>query len=591
MDPSSNPSNIKQYRAFSLNPPRKRSSVLQSQSPDELARNYILSKMNHKIRNLSNDNPQTNPSQSIVDVLNSHDKDINKRRNSNLLMKKKDDVQRRKNLAVFSKLDQQNTDFSLNQRHSPEFDIINNNLHPNSNFIPNSNANSNSNDNQIAQKEKENDKSLFKNDISSDLKSRASISNVPTISTQSDPLMTSLISRLKQTEEKLKTLETNMKSKDTELKRVKKLGREHKSEAKALHQRMGELLSLIANMSEYIDNENPSHPFKTQIRSVKLFSQQFYDENFKMSQSKDLNLDMEQKPIQDEFDTQEIQQSNDTKTVNIPLLKQRIEALNSTIVEDFEIVQANGMSKFKEKKTVNIIFYSNGLIVDNGSFRPYEWDITKAFLVDILDGYFPFEFKETYPNGVRINLVDKSTEKYTRSNAAQKEIISGNLHNLDNLKDIKNEVPKNKKEFLDKLPKQVVKDGIVINVRQNIASMLGDSIKENALQPGQKELTCNTECYEQVSKSKNNNEQPPRHALIRLKLPKIENISLETILIYLFPHQTIAELRNQIDNQININKQIQYSLRCWPNIRLEDTSKTVEESGLVPNVSMFLHIL
>lgn len=45
--------------------------------------------------------------------------------------------------------------------------------------------------------------------------------------------------------------------------------------------------------------------------------------------------------------------------------------------------------------------------------RPYSEESALKFIRDILDGYFPYEFKKDYPNGIPFKVTDKHTEEYS----------------------------------------------------------------------------------------------------------------------------------------------------------------------------------
>lgn len=45
-------------------------------------------------------------------------------------------------------------------------------------------------------------------------------------------------------------------------------------------------------------------------------------------------------------------------------------------------------------------FYKNGMTVQGGSLRSYGDPTARAFIRDILDGYFPSELQQEYPDGV-----------------------------------------------------------------------------------------------------------------------------------------------------------------------------------------------
>ena len=71
--------------------------------------------------------------------------------------------------------------------------------------------------------------------------------------------------------------------------------------------------------------------------------------------------------------------------INMKVLEQRVEALNK-MIDDEELVQVsrNGnVKQLKPKPISKITFWKNGIVVEGGPFKPYKWEITKAFLTDI----------------------------------------------------------------------------------------------------------------------------------------------------------------------------------------------------------------
>ncbi|XP_014605734.1 PREDICTED: uncharacterized protein LOC106787680 [Polistes canadensis] len=70
-------------------------------------------------------------------------------------------------------------------------------------------------------------------------------------------------------------------------------------------------------------------------------------------------------------------------------------------------------ASFKMQSCVSLKFYKNGMIVQGGPLRLYNDPKTASFIRDILDGYFPSELQETYPNGVPFKVENHRTEVYT----------------------------------------------------------------------------------------------------------------------------------------------------------------------------------
>lgn len=59
-----------------------------------------------------------------------------------------------------------------------------------------------------------------------------------------------------------------------------------------------------------------------------------------------------------------------------------------------------------------IFFFKNGLVVKGFPFYPYHSKDAQSVLSDILDGYFPYDLKKKYPEGVPLKPVDCTDETY-----------------------------------------------------------------------------------------------------------------------------------------------------------------------------------
>ena len=59
-----------------------------------------------------------------------------------------------------------------------------------------------------------------------------------------------------------------------------------------------------------------------------------------------------------------------------------------------------------------IFFFKNGLIIKGFPFYPYHSKEAQSVLSDILDGYFPYDLKKKYPEGVPLKPVDQTEEMY-----------------------------------------------------------------------------------------------------------------------------------------------------------------------------------
>ena len=71
------------------------------------------------------------------------------------------------------------------------------------------------------------------------------------------------------------------------------------------------------------------------------------------------------------------------------------------------------MREFKKVDPVPIFFFKNGIIIKGFNFSPYYAKEAQSILSDILDGYFPFDLKTKYPEGVMLEPVDCTDDTYT----------------------------------------------------------------------------------------------------------------------------------------------------------------------------------
>ncbi|XP_020284558.1 uncharacterized protein LOC109855112 isoform X3 [Pseudomyrmex gracilis] len=71
-----------------------------------------------------------------------------------------------------------------------------------------------------------------------------------------------------------------------------------------------------------------------------------------------------------------------------------------------------GRATFKTPSCMSLKFYKNGMTVKGGPLRSYDDPTVNSFIRDILDGYFPSELQREYPEGVPFMIEDHRTEVY-----------------------------------------------------------------------------------------------------------------------------------------------------------------------------------
>ena len=159
------------------------------------------------------------------------------------------------------------------------------------------------------------------------------------------------------------------------------------------------------------------------------------------------------------------------KEIDTEVLTKRIEELNF-IAEKQKIVKGKeGMHQFQKVQEVLIFFFKNGLIIKGHPYYAYNSKEAQSVLSDILDGYFPFDLKKKYPDGVPLKPVDCTDEDYnsetTKNNPKfkafgdlEKDAGPGGL---------------SKEEFLSQFPKNVIKNGNIIPIREELEKRFRDT--------------------------------------------------------------------------------------------------------------------
>lgn len=293
-----------------------------------------------------------------------------------------------------------------------------------------------------------------------------------------------------------------------------------------------------------------------------------------------------------------LQPQQKEKVLNMSFIQDKFNKLNRLIEEDVQIQMAekdSNIHKFVEMDKVQVIFYKNGIIVDGGALRPYEWPITKQFLRDIFDGYFPYEFKERFPDGVKLLPIDRSTEIYSKEVQQLKDSVStkgSQIKNLDNiLHQIKEPRVLDKQEFLNQLPRQIIRHGKVIPIRDEIKQFIQPAF-QNHQQLVDKlpvEIVVDTPCHreiEQIYPINNSNSI----VVLRVKSPPI-NEKTTILLIQMYEDSTLAAVKKVIIEELQkyTHHIPRFEFRAFPSISFKNENVTLREAKLTPKAFLFCH--
>jgi hypothetical protein len=145
-------------------------------------------------------------------------------------------------------------------------------------------------------------------------------------------------------------------------------------------------------------------------------------------------------------------------------------------------------ASLKHRDVVRIVVFADGITVHGGAFRPYGWALCDAFIQDILDGFFPYEYRDRYPDGFPIEVVDRRGEAFlaaaTEARAQQARQGAGPYKNIATLVggrvlggaavgDGLAGATVSRADLLKRLPQQhITPTGKIVDVRAGVAAFL-----------------------------------------------------------------------------------------------------------------------
>jgi hypothetical protein len=249
--------------------------------------------------------------------------------------------------------------------------------------------------------------------------------------------------------------------------------------------------------------------------------------------------------------------------IDFTVLERRIQELNMIAEKDAaRWVSEGAVHRFKAPENVCITFFKNGVVLQGFAFRPYSSKEAQSLLSDILDGYFPYDLKKKFPDGVPLRPVDRTTEMFK---------ADGKMHGVND--------PSlgllNKEQFLAQLPENVIRGGDIISVREDIAKVFGS----------EKTGTVKVETHvDQLIKQDSNFKE---FTTLRIKT----ETGKRNLIILMLNDDKLEILKKYLDQ--NRESKGPYELRSTFPARTFDFAdqKTLLELELVPNYALALRSL
>nr|XP_014342678.1 PREDICTED: UBX domain-containing protein 11 isoform X1 [Latimeria chalumnae] len=288
-------------------------------------------------------------------------------------------------------------------------------------------------------------------------------------------------------------------------------------------------------------------------------------------------------------------------SIDFDLVLENIKDLNVLAGEGkAHVAHTEGGARLKYTDTIPLTLFKNGIVMFQGPFRSYEELSTQQCIQDIMDGYFPSELQSKYPDGVPFKVIDKRDvvvqEKQlwnefpgtgrtvgTQDNAT----MFGTQESTDSTQKI-TELPGRKlsvEQFLNKLPKTVIKGGKIIDIRNSVKAELQGSSGQQSTSVVLIETPVLITMKERLKMDEQS--RPPSAKEISTLRLKSENGEQTYILKMQFT-ETIGDLRAHLD-QHRGDQHLSYDIiSTFPQKVYSDNTKTLQEYGLVPNTTLIL---
>lgn len=325
--------------------------------------------------------------------------------------------------------------------------------------------------------------------------------------------------------------------------------------------------------------------------------------------------------------------------IDFGLFFTRLKELNIIAGEGKAKIHTEGRAaRFDFGEKVPLSVYRDGIFFRRGPFRPYSDRETQRFVSDVLDGYFPPEFKDEYPDGIIFDVKDCSSVQYADAINGSQANAGGERFKAFGGEGQKIGAPStqtaamSREEFLRRLPERSVSKGRVVSIREEISAKLGEGMASGdygdtsgrgqndgnggahvigtavphslslvgddefqlgsipeATSPNPDPLgvtLAETPALSMLKRSATRGELSADRDVttLRIKLPG----NGASLLAKMFFDDTVGDLRKHVAKHVNTQD---FELRAaFPSRTFRDDALTLRDAGLVPNAKMFISL-
>ncbi|KAI9143871.1 hypothetical protein BKA69DRAFT_1122906 [Paraphysoderma sedebokerense] len=403
-------------------------------------------------------------------------------------------------------------------------------------------------------------------------------------------LVSSLANRLTRVESQVKTLKAECQIKDVEIERLTK---ENES---LTHLQRGqdesEKVSVLQSKCDYL-----SRKIQAMEKFLLDYNMIWKDEDAEyistLSSSFASLTDLEENT----YETLDVRRQQEFP-YDWNLLMDQVNGLNSIAGKEGAVIVANtgkdNAHKIVSIEPIPITFYNNGFVFNRSAFRFYHEKSAQFFMRDLLDGYFPYELKDRYPDGVPFEIIDRKHITYEHPQTDQSGRNQSKIVDMSWLNDMKARPQVMTREsIISRIPKQVIKNGKIYNMQSEIKEIFDSLSSSSACESPQDDAVATVLSIppQHSDVNEESKDEPPYLQL------KIQTSTGRKYLIRVHKNYTIGDVRGLLDKQLSgkgysIHKsrlnRIAQGSESVTRSRIADETKTLEELGIDCNTKLYL---
>ncbi|XP_023558827.1 UBX domain-containing protein 11 isoform X2 [Octodon degus] len=241
-----------------------------------------------------------------------------------------------------------------------------------------------------------------------------------------------------------------------------------------------------------------------------------------------------------------------------------------------QVMPVPGGARLHALEPIPLKLYQNGIVMFSGPFRPFHDPATQRCLRDILDGFFPSELQRLYPNGVPFKVSDLRNQVYPEDGLGPfpgEGRVVGWQRMLKASDRVEEHPGITAEKFLSRLPKFVIRQGEVINIRGPIRDTLQEIIVETPTLAAER----------QRSQESPNTPAPPL-CMLRVKSENGE----QAFLLMMRPEDTVGTVRALLAQARAMDAATFEIFSTFPPTVYQDDALTLQATGLVPSATLLL---